>query len=189
MSMNRVRRSDRLTYEVHHEMRQTMVVCRRLPALFGTSDVGLWQSQRARRRTGIVDPRGRSNAQTAMHKLLSRALPRLSAPETIVIVRVSGHLSGLHPVLLHRPGTRVTGAFAAISDRTRVGLIAVEIGRKISPGRGYGHNFPLAIAAPSLSACSFAHTMLSYTMGSVRTAVPKPQSTPAIRRSRSITCA
>jgi len=38
----------------------------------------------------------------------------------------------------------------------------------------------LAIAAPSLSARSFAQTMLSATVGSVRTAVLKPQSTPAI---------
>src|SRR6185436_3291172 len=42
----------------------------------------------------------------------------------------------------------------------------------------------LAIAAPSPSAFNFAQTMLSATIGSVRTAVPKPQSTPAITRSR-----
>ena len=41
------------------------------------------------------------------------------------------------------------------------------------------------IAAPSLSARSLAQTMLSATIGCRRTAVPKPQSTPAIRRSRS----
>ncbi len=49
------------------------------------------------------------------------------------------------------------------------------------------HSFLLAIAAPSASARNFAQTMLSTTIGSVRTAVPKPQSTPAISRSRSIT--
>ena len=46
------------------------------------------------------------------------------------------------------------------------------------------HSRWLAIAAPSPSALSFAQTMLSTTIGSVRTAVPKPQSTPAITRSR-----
>src|SRR5262249_33166971 len=46
------------------------------------------------------------------------------------------------------------------------------------------HSRSLAIAAPSPSAFSFAQTMLSATIGSVRTAVPKPQSTPAITRSR-----
>ena len=51
------------------------------------------------------------------------------------------------------------------------------------------HNRLLAMAAPSLSARSLAQTMLSATIGSARTAVPKPQSTPAISRSRSMTWA
>ena len=46
------------------------------------------------------------------------------------------------------------------------------------------HSFLLAIAAPSLSARNFAQTIESTTVGSARTAVPKPQSTPAMTRSR-----
>jgi len=53
----------------------------------------------------------------------------------------------------------------------------------------YPHSRLLAMAAPSPSARSFAQTMLSATAGSVRTAVPKPQSTPAITRSRPMTSA
>ena len=48
------------------------------------------------------------------------------------------------------------------------------------------HSRLLAMAAPSLSARSFAQTMLSVTFGSLSTAVPKPQSTPAMSRSRSM---
>ena len=51
------------------------------------------------------------------------------------------------------------------------------------------HNCLLAIAAPSLSARSFAQTMLSATFGSLRTAVPKPQLTPAMSRWTPMICA
>jgi hypothetical protein len=49
----------------------------------------------------------------------------------------------------------------------------------------YSHNFPDAIWAPSASARSLAQTMLSATIGgALPTKVPKPQSTPAMTRSR-----
>jgi hypothetical protein len=43
----------------------------------------------------------RSDRQTAMHKHLSCTLPRLSSPEPVAIVRVSGCLPGLHPIDLY----------------------------------------------------------------------------------------
>ena len=76
-----------------------------------------------------------------------------------------------HQLALHR---QVSVASPEFSDKTARGGYAA-----FAP-----HNFLLAIAAPSLSARNFAQTIESATVGSARTAVPKPQSTPAMTRSR-----
>ena len=83
------------------------------------------------------------------------------------------------------------GDLAKAQQRDERGSAAVArpgLGLAPSPAslaRPHPHSRPEAICAPSASACSLAQTMLSATIGgALPTKVPKPQSTPAMTRSR-----
>jgi hypothetical protein len=90
--------------ELGHEIYQA-VVCRRFRNLRSASVIaftarGHGNTQCARRRSRVAHLRGGSDRQTAMQKYLSCAISRLPVLEANTILRVSGHLPGLHPLHL-----------------------------------------------------------------------------------------
>ena len=66
------------------------------------------KAQCARCRSHLWYIVSRSYGQTPMHKRVSCALSRLSSSESATILRVSGCLSGLHPIHLYWPRTGMT---------------------------------------------------------------------------------
>ena len=124
-------------------------------------------------------------ARTPTAAILGNGDIAVGAIKTDLVRSVGGLASPWRLPALHPPRSRGEGKWDASSPRARntknrgIGALA-----KWSYAAFLPHKRSLAIAAPSPSAFSFAQTMLSTTIGSVRTAVPKPQSTPAITRSR-----
>jgi len=100
--------------------------------------------------------------------------------------RGTAPLAAHHLAPTRRPrAAQLGGAYdLAVRGEAKNSVVNAAIGRR-EPAYD-PHNRLLAMAAPSLSARSFAQTMLSVTFGSLSTAVPKPQSTPAMNRSRSM---
>src|SRR5262249_21463575 len=81
-------------------------------------------------------------------------------------------------------GNAVAVALAQLAGDEIIGGVAFVHLSLLPGGAVYPHSRALAIAAPSASARNFAQTMLGATIGDAVAAVPKPQSLPAITRSR-----